>query len=155
MTAPQPPRTREERKRDLLARLDRDADLWVASADQSGTPYLVPLSFHWTDGAIIVSTPETNPTGRNLAEGRTVRIGVGLTRDVTMIDATAELVHPVPDELADAFAARAGFDPRRSGPTYRFYRLTPTRIESWREANELSGRVLMRDGAWLEDPQPS
>jgi hypothetical protein len=59
------------------------------------------------------------------------------------------------DELADAFAARAGFDPRRSGPTYRFYRLTPTRIESWREANELSGRVLMRDGSWLEDPQPS
>ena len=27
--------------------------------------------------------------------------------------------------------------------------ITPVEIRAWREANELRGRLLMRDGAWL------
>jgi len=27
--------------------------------------------------------------------------------------------------------------------------VTPTEIRAWREANELAGRLLMRDGVWL------
>jgi hypothetical protein len=32
---------------------------------------------------------------------------------------------------------------------YRWFRITPRRIQAWREANELAGRTLMRDGRWL------
>jgi hypothetical protein len=32
---------------------------------------------------------------------------------------------------------------------YVYLRVTPTEIRAWREANELSGRLLMRDGVWL------
>ena len=28
--------------------------------------------------------------------------------------------------------------------------LRPERIQAWRESNELAGRLLMRDGAWLD-----
>ena len=32
---------------------------------------------------------------------------------------------------------------------YRWFRISPRRIQAWREVNELSGRELMRDGRWL------
>ena len=157
MTAAPPPRPPAQRVRDLLARLDGDVDLWVASADPAGHPYLVPLSFLWDGTAFLVSTLETNPTGRNIAANPTVRLGLGPTRDVAVVDATVEpLAHDaVSPELADAFAQKAGFDPRQQSPSYVYYRLVPHRIEAWREANELSGRVLMRDGRWLVEPAGS
>jgi hypothetical protein len=50
--------------------------------------------------------------------------------------------------VADAYAAHAGWDPRTDGGT-TWLVVTPTRIRAWREANELAGREVMRDGAWL------
>ena len=47
------PRTREQRRRDTEERLAADVDVWVATAFEDGTPYLVPLSFEW-DGEIAV-----------------------------------------------------------------------------------------------------
>lgn len=32
---------------------------------------------------------------------------------------------------------------------YVYLRVTPIEIRAWREANELAGRLLMRDGKWL------
>ncbi len=146
----QPPRSLEQRRRDTEHRLEHDVDLWVATASEDGAPYLVPLSFDWDGEAVLVSTNATSPTGRNLAAG-TVRLGLGETRDVTMIDGDVEVlaIDALPAEQADRFAARAGFDPRQAGPAYRWFRLAPRRIQAWREVNELPGRDLMRDGRWL------
>ncbi len=71
------PRPRAERRRDTELRLNHDVDLWVASASADGAPYLVPLSFDWDGGALLVATPTDSPTGRNLAATRTVRLGLG------------------------------------------------------------------------------
>ncbi len=30
-----------------------------------------------------------------------------------------------------------------------FLVLRPVRLQAWREANEIKGRTLMRDGAWV------
>jgi hypothetical protein len=146
MTAP--PRPREQRKRDALHRLENDTDLWVASAD-GGVPYLVPLSFLWDGTSLVISTPAASPTGRNLrASGRT-RVGVGLTRDVVLIEASVEPLDDVPAELGDAFAAKTGFDPRELSTPYTYFRLRPRRIQAWREENELADRELMRGGTWV------
>jgi hypothetical protein len=51
--------------------------------------------------------------------------------------------------LGDAFAAKSGFDPRGLSAPYRYFGLVPTRLQAWREANELKGRVVLRDGSWL------
>jgi pyridoxamine 5'-phosphate oxidase-like protein len=148
-----PPRTRQQRKQDTLNRLEHDVDLWVATADgESGTPYLVPLSFLWDGTTVLIATPGTSPTGRNLQATGRVRIGVGLTRDVTLIEGT---VHPIPladlpAAEADAFATRTGFDPRTESGEYLYFRIRPRLLQTWREANELSGRTLMRDGEWLD-----
>jgi hypothetical protein len=145
MTAPA--RTPEQRRKDTLRRLADDEDAWVATAGDGG-PYLVPLSFLWDGAAFVLATPSSSPTGRNLRETGRVRLGIGPTRDVVMVEGTAEVLAEVPDALGDAFAARTGFDPRRL-TGYAYYRVRPLRIQAWREANEIAGRDLMRDGRWL------
>ena len=145
------PRTGAQRRQDTERRLARDIDVWVATAAPEGVPYLVPLSFDWDGEALLIATPAGSRTGRNLAATRAARLALGHTRDVTMIDGEVEVLEldELPRERGDRVAARAGFDPRLSETRYRWFRITPRRIQAWREENELSGRVLMRDGEWL------
>jgi Pyridoxamine 5'-phosphate oxidase len=145
------PRSRAQRRRDTEHRLTDDIDLWVASASADGAPYLVPLSFDWDGEALLVATPTDSPTGRNLAATRTVRLGLGHTRDVSMIEGEVEVleIDALPRERGDRFAARTGFDPRALATPYRWFRISPRRIQAWREVNELPDRELMRDGRWL------
>jgi hypothetical protein len=146
------PRTRAERRRDTEHRLATDVDLWVASASEDGLPYLVPLSFDWDGKALLLATPADSPTGRNLASTGEVRLGLGATRDVSIIEGTVEVleIDALPQDQGDRFAARTGFDPRTLTTRHQWFRVTPLRIQAWREADELSGRTLMRDGRWLE-----
>ena len=145
------PRPRAQRRRDTECRLTQDIDLWVATASSDGAPYLVPLSFDWDGEALLLATPADSPTGRNLAANRTVRLGLGDTRDVSMIDGDVELleIDALPRQRGDRFAARTGFDPRAQVTPYRWFCISPRRIQAWREVDELPDRELMRDGRWL------
>jgi hypothetical protein len=145
------PRSRSQRRRDTEHRLAHDVDAWVASASADGVPYLVPLSFDWDGEALLLATPTDSATGKNLAATRDTRLGLGHTRDVIMIEGEVDVLemHALPSERGDRFAARTGFDPRDAGSAYRWFLITPRRIQAWREENELAGRALMRDGTWL------
>jgi hypothetical protein len=145
------PRSRLQRRRDTEHRLTHDIDLWVASASADGVPYLVPLSFDWDGEALLVATPTDSPTGRNLANTGTVRLGLGDTRDVSMIDGVVEILEmdALPHERGDRFVAHTAFDPRHEATPYRWFRISPRRIQAWREVNEMPDRELMRDGRWL------
>ena len=141
------PRRIEQRKYDTLARLSAEKDAWIATADAAGNAYLLPLSFLWDGVGVIVSTQRSSVTGRNMSRGGRVRAGIGALRDVTIIDGSPE---PARDEgTKDAFAAKHGWDPRREADDYAWFRIVPDRVQAWREANELPGRLLMRDGNWL------
>ncbi len=145
------PRSRAQRRRDTEHRLTHDVDVWVASASADGGPHLVPLSFDWDGETLLVATPTDSPTGRNLAATRAVRLGLGHTRDVSMFEGDVEVleIDALPRERGDRFASRAGFDPRAEAAPYRWFRISPRRIQAWREANELPDRELMRDRRWL------
>ena len=145
------PRPREQRRRDTEQRLQHDVDLWVATASADGTPYLVPLSFDWDGTALLVSTPASSPTGRNLATTGVARLALGPTRDVTMIDVQVEVLplDALPPGAAVRYATRTGFDPRTLSTPYAWFRLLPRRLQAWREVDELPERGLMRNGEWL------
>jgi hypothetical protein len=145
------PRSLAQRRRDTEHRLTHDVDVWVASASADGGPHLVPLSFDWDGEALLLATPAESPTGRNLAATNTVRLGLGLTRDVSMIEGDVEVleIDALPQQECDRFAARTGFDPRALATSYRWFRIRPRRIQAWREVDELPDRELMRDGSWL------
>ncbi|WP_242613981.1 pyridoxamine 5'-phosphate oxidase family protein [Actinomadura roseirufa] len=146
-----PARTFEERKKDVLHRLDHDVDAWVATADPAtGTPYMVPLSFLWDGETLLIATPAASPTGRNLSATGRVRLGIGPTRDVVLVEGTADATPAaeIPEAVGEAFAAKTGFDPRDLVTPYLYFHVRPQRLQAWREANELEGRDLMRDGRW-------
>lgn len=148
---PPPARSRAQRRLDTLARLKADVDLWVASADQAGVAYLVPLSFYWDDETLTVATPRDSRTARNLMHAGRARVALGTTRDVVIVQGPVEAVAIGSDPaLEEAHAHAAGFDPRTLAEEYVYLRITPTEIQAWREANELEGRQLMRRGVWLE-----
>ncbi|MFJ5997213.1 pyridoxamine 5'-phosphate oxidase family protein [Streptomyces sp. NPDC092370] len=148
-----PVRSAEQRKKDTLHRLDHDVDAWVATADAAtGTPYLVPLSFLWNGSYLLFATPASSTTGRNLAASGRARVGIGPTRDVVLVEGTVRTVQPgeLTEQDAELFAVKTGSDPRRLATPYLYFRVVPRRIQAWREADELDGRELMRDGRWLK-----
>lgn len=151
MTSTNPPaRTAKQRKQDVLDRLEQDVDAWVATAgDEGGMPYLVPLSFLWEGTTLLLATPAASPTGRNLQTTGNIRLGVGATRDVVLIEGTVDVLADIPDQIGDAFAGKTGFDPRELASAYLYFRVHPKRLQAWREVNELDGRDLMRGGQWV------
>ena len=145
------PRSRAQRRLDTLDKLRSDVDLWVASADETGGAYLVPLSFVWDGTTLTIATPRTGRTARNLVRARWARVALGPTRDVVILEGPVEeLAVGTDPDLEDAHAAATGFDPRTLAEEYVYLRITPDSVQAWRESNELAGRRLMRRGEWLE-----
>jgi hypothetical protein len=145
------PRDATTRKADTLAMwATPEIDVWVASASPEGEAHLVPLSLAWTDERLVIAVPETSRTARDISASGRARMAIGPTRDVTMVDARLERTVEVDGsgELGAAYAAQADWDPRGS-TGYVFLVLRPERVQAWREADELAGRTIMRDGQWV------
>ena len=147
---PRPPRPRSQRKADVLEKLRSDVDVWVSSADETGGAYLVPLSYYWDGSTLTVATPRESRTARNLVRAGRARVALGPTRDVVIVEGPVEAI-PIGSDAAleDAHARATGFDPRTLAEPYVYLRITPESIQAWREANELTGRHVMREGRWL------
>jgi hypothetical protein len=146
----EPPRTKPQRKADVITRFESDVDLWVASAEAAGGAYLIPLSYVWDGAALTISTPRASRTAVNLIRAGTARVALGETRDVVLIDGTVEMLTLGTDpELEEAHAQATEFDPRTLAEEYVYLRITPRAIQAWREVNELAGRWVMREGEWL------
>ncbi|MER5294719.1 pyridoxamine 5'-phosphate oxidase family protein [Streptomyces pharetrae] len=144
------PRTPAQRRRDVLARLEREEDVWAATAAADGTPWLVALWFLWDGEAVWLATRTTSPTGRNLRDGRRVRLALGDTQDVVLIDGEAEVLtrEEVPAATARAYIAKYGWDPGADSPSYAWFRVRPRAVQALRGEHEMKGRHLMRDGVW-------
>lgn len=150
MKITEPPRTPGQRKRDLLDRLERETDIWVATADRNGVPCLVALWFVWDGEHLWLSTRLTNPSGRNLRDVGRARLALADTRDVVLVDGEVDTYpgEEVPEAAASAFLAKTGWDPRRDNASYAFFRVRPVAVQAWCEEHELPRRHLMRDGVW-------
>lgn len=151
MTKQKPARSREQRKQDVLDRLEKDEDAWVSTASPDGVPTLVPLSFVWDRGTLLMATRRTNPTAVNVTPAGHARIAVGHTRDVILIEATAEVIEgaDLATQSGDAFASKLNWD-LRGRQAWVYLRFTPAAVKAWREENELAGRELMAEGRWLD-----
>ncbi|MCZ7460316.1 pyridoxamine 5'-phosphate oxidase family protein [Streptomyces sp. WMMC940] len=151
MTNPEPARSRAQRRTDALDRLAGDRDAWVATASADGMPTLVPLWFLWDRGRLLMCTRRNTPTARNLTPRGEAVVTVGHATDVVHIAGAAEVEEcdALPPGSGDAFSAKLGWDPR-GGAQWVFVRITPHTVKAWREDNEQPGRLLMREGRWLD-----
>jgi len=156
MTAADPhaggPRSPRQRKREALERLAKDVDVWVATADATGEPCLVPLAYWWDGESVWLATRDTNPTGRNLIASGRVRLAFGHTRDLVLVHGTARMLtrDELPAGVGDGFTAKDGWDPREDHASYVWFQITPQVLQAWGTVAEMTGRTLMRDGEWLD-----
>lgn len=143
-----PARPPEQRVRDTLALFEAEVDAWFATTD-GARPWLVPLTFAWHDGVLLAATEARSRTVRNLTAHPDVRIALGGTRDVVIVEGRAAVL--ALDALGAAalaqLTAKLDSDPRQWADAAILVR--PDRIQAWREENELAGRVLMRHGSWV------
>jgi pyridoxamine 5'-phosphate oxidase-like protein len=136
----------------VLEALSANRDLWIATADRSGNPHLIAVSSWWHDSLLTIATSTASRTARNLAAIGTARLALGSPEDVIVVDVSLAGSVPVlgsDARLGDGFASAAGWDPRTIDPGWSFYHLKPSRIQAYRGYDELPGREVMRDGAWV------
>jgi Pyridoxamine 5'-phosphate oxidase len=88
-------RTVEARKADVLAALEGQHDLWLATADRSGRPHLIAVSAWWDGQDLLIATRVSTRTAKNLSAGQNVRLAGGYPADAIVIDATEVESEPV------------------------------------------------------------
>jgi Pyridoxamine 5'-phosphate oxidase len=145
-------RSSAQRKADVVRALERNADLWLATASTSGQPHLIAVSSWWDGSRLVIATRQASPTARNLRSNKRGRLALGTPEDVVMIDVTAldsSAVGDAQPELKAGFVAAAGWDPGEEGSDWVFFRLQPTEIQAYRGYGELKGRTVMRESQWL------
>ncbi len=78
--------------------------------EEAGPPYLVPLSFLWDGITLLVATPSSSPTSRNLQ----ARLAIDPSCDLVLVEGTAHALTAteISDEAGDAFAAKNRLRPR-------------------------------------------
>lgn len=140
-----------KRKADVLASLEGQQSLWLATADSLGRPHLIAVSAWWDGSDLVVATIATSRTAKNLAPGREAKLAGGTPADAIVIDARvieSQAAEAAPD-VAQGFAKAMGWDPRQAGKGWAFYRLRPSRIQAYRGYEEIEGRDVMRSSRWL------
>ena len=128
------------------------ADAWVATAS-ADRAHLVPLTYAWDGTHVVLATAVGSVTEQNLRTSPTVRLAFGDSRDVVMIDGVLEEVAPVRESasaIGEIYAAQADWDPRHSDGDHVYLLVRPQRVQVWREVDEIRGRSVMRDGAWID-----
>jgi hypothetical protein len=144
-------RSTGQRKSDAIAKLEKDEDVWVATADDRGIAHLVPLSLCWRDGTVVIAVESRSRTARNASASARARLALGPTNDVVMIDAEASVVgrEDAGPAVAADYRERTGWEPGAEGGDWVYIFLRPVRIQAWRTPEEITGRTVMRDGRWL------
>lgn len=144
-------RSTAQRKSDAIEKLRKDQDVWVATADDRGIAHLVPLSLCWHDGMVVVAVEASSRTARNASASGRARLALGPTRDVVMIDAQASVVtrQDAGPVIVGSYRERTGWEPGSDGGDWVYVLLKPTRIQVWRDVEEIAGRTVMADGTWL------
>jgi predicted pyridoxine 5'-phosphate oxidase superfamily flavin-nucleotide-binding protein len=141
-----------QRKADTLAALNKQRDLWLATADTSGKPHLIAVSAWWDGSHVIIATAAASRSARNLEANGVARLALGTPEDVIVIDAAVAdnaKVRDADPELAAGFNKAVGWDPRDINGDWAFFRLTPARVQAYRGYDELEGRDVMLVGRWL------
>ena len=144
-------RDAKTRKADVLAALEKQQEVWLATADPAGRTRLIAASGWWDGADLVIATRGASRTARNLAMNPGAEVACGtpgdaIVLDVQMIDSSA--VEDAP-ELCKGFAAAVGWDPREAGEGWMFFRLRPTRIQAFRGYGEIEGRDVMLRSRWL------
>lgn len=141
-----------QRKLDVLHKLEHERDVWVATADSSACAHLVPFSLSWDGADIIVATKLSSRSARNVSQSGQARLALGDTREVVILDVRVRVLglDAAGVETSEQFTARNGWDPRMATGEWVYFFMTPITVQAWASEEELTGRMVMKKGDWLD-----
>lgn len=113
----------------------------------------MPLSLAWDRERVVVATGADTPTARNAAATGRARAHLDDVYDVVIVSGGVEVI---PLAHADRgtvhrFVDSVGWDPRDETGDSVLVVLTPELVLAWNSIQEHEGRVVLRDGRWLDD----
>lgn len=141
-------RSVEQRKKDVLAALERQGHYWLSTAEVGGRPHVIAVSGLWDGSQMIVTTLDASRTARNMAMNPQVVIAGGDPSDAIVIQAAVIEAAAVEDspETAEEWKKTMGWTPDAG---WMFFRLRPTRIQAFRGYDEIGGRDVMIRSRWV------
>src|SRR4029077_6915110 len=141
-------RSAEQRKKDVLAALEKQGHYWLTTAEIGGRPHVIGVAGLWGGSQVIVTTRGTSRTARNMEMNRQVVLAGGDPSDAIVIQAgmiDSSAVEDSPEIAADWHKAM-GWTPENG---WVFFRLRPTRIQAFRGYDEIEGRDVMIRSRWV------
>src|SRR2546429_8895518 len=103
------------RKADVLAALEKQGQVWLATSDVGGRPHMIAVSAWWDGTDLVVTTSGSSRTARNMAMKPLATLAGGDPADALVIQ--AQLIDSVAVEHAadqlDRISSAEGCGPRR------------------------------------------
>ncbi|NNE74404.1 MAG: pyridoxamine 5'-phosphate oxidase [Acidimicrobiales bacterium] len=123
---------------DLLDRLSRERNWWVATVRPDGRPHVVPVWGLVRDGRPIFSSSPRARKAANMAHNPNIVVHLESGDDVGIFEGrvTKIEVADLPDGYAEGYSAKYDFefDPTESTEDFGLYEVTITRAMAWNEA---------------------
>ena len=143
-------RSVEQRKKDVLAELEKQGHYWLTTAEVGGRPHVIGVAGLWDGSQMIITTLGTSRSARNMAMNPRVVLAWGDPADAIVIQAGVIDSSAVEDshQIADEWKQAMGWDAREM-EGWMFFRLRPTHIQAFRGYDEIAGRDVMIRSRWV------
>ena len=121
----------------VVERLTVSRSYWICTSRPDGRPHAIPVWGLWLDQAVCFSTDPKSRKGRNLAERPEVVVHLESGDDVVIVEGIASRVTDprVLERFADAYDAKYSHRPDPTNPDFGFYRVEPSVVLAWLEAD--------------------
>ena len=113
-------------------RLDREANVWLATTRPDGRPHLVPIWFVWFEDEIHILTTLSTVKAKNLLANPRASVALENGNQPMIAECTARrLDSPFTPELAKAFWEKYEWDITQDGEYNAMFTLTPKKWLTW------------------------
>jgi PPOX class probable F420-dependent enzyme len=121
---------------DVVARLERARNYWIATTRPDGSPHTMPVWGLWLDGSFVFSSGATARKTRNLAHDPRVVVHLESGDEVVIVEGTAERIADEAElrRIGEIYTAKYDFTFDPTGPgDYPVFRVRPRIAYAWLE----------------------
>jgi PPOX class probable F420-dependent enzyme len=120
-----------------VERLAAARNYWICTTRPDGRPHAMPVWGLWSDDAVLFSTDPASYKGRNLAARPDVVVHLESGDETVVVEGVAQRLAPeqLPASFVADYDAKYGHTIDTSNPGFGFYRVAPSRVLAWREAD--------------------
>ena len=113
-------------------RLEREANVWLATTRPDGRPHLVPIWFVWFEDEIYILTTLSSVKAKNLLASPRASLALENGNQPMIAECTARrLETPYTPELVSAFWSKYAWDITTDGEYNAMFVLTPKKWLTW------------------------